>query len=218
MLPSDDPSLDGIKVVARLSETLGSIGAKKNDEVTAIVTEPVFDAEHKLLLAEGAELEGVVTQSKAARSFGRNGKLRFAFRGVKSSGQEEQKAYGTVTTAEGEAGQNISVDKEGNVKANPDKNRFVAPLLLAAAALAGHDDGDHHGLGNGGGNLGGMTVASNGFGLVARVLAFTVKSPNLALGFGAYGFGKSVYFRFLTPGNQVSFPKDTEIEVQLSVR
>lgn len=63
-----------------------------------------------------------------------------------------------------------------------------------------------------------MTVASNGFGLVARVLAFTVKSPNLALGFGAYGFGKSVYFRFLTPGNQVSFPKDTEIEVQLSVR
>ena len=217
VLPSATISLDGITVKARLAETVDSHDAKKDDEVTAIVTEPVFDADHHLMLAEGAELRGIVTQSRAARSFGRNGALRFAFRGVVPAGQAVQKANGIVTAAEGTAGQNITVDEEGRVKANPDKNRFVAPLLLAATALAGHDDDHNHGTGDGG-NVGGMTVASNGFGLVARVLAFTVKNPNVATGFGAYGFGKSIYFRFLTTGNQVSFPKDTEVEVQLSVR
>jgi hypothetical protein len=217
VLPSAMTSLDGITVMARLAETVDSHDAKKDDEVRAIVTQPVFDADHKLMLAEGAELRGIVTQSRGARSFGRNGMLRFAFRGIEPVGQPVQKADGIVTAAEGTAGQNITVDEEGRVKANPDKNRFVAPLLLAATALAGHDDDHHHGTGDGG-NIGGMTVASNGFGLVARVLAFTVKNPNVASGFGAYGFGKSIYFRFLTAGNQVSFPKDTEVEVQLSVR
>ena len=211
---STSGSLNGITVRARLAQTIDSSGAKKNDDVTAIVTEPVFDADHKLLLAEGAELEGTVTGSRGARSFGRNGELRFAFRGVKADGKADQKAYGTVIAAQGNAGENIAVDKEGNVKANPDKNRFVAPLLLAATALAAHDN---DGI-NGGGNAGRLMVASNGFGLVARVLALTVKSQNVSYAFSAYGFAKSVYFRFLAPGNQVSFPKDTEVEVQLAVR
>jgi len=218
VLLSASTSLDGITVMARLTETLDSRNARKNDEVNAIVTKPVLDANDKLVLAEGAELHGIVTQSRAARSFGRNGQLRFAFRGVEVPGQQLQQAYGTVKAAEGVAGQNITVDDEGNVKANPDKNRFIAPLLLAATALGGHDnDDDRRGFG-GGGNTGKMTVASNGFGLIARVLAFTVHSQAMATGFGAYGFGKSIYFRFLTRGNQVSFPKDTEVAVQLAVR
>jgi hypothetical protein len=219
VLLSASTSLDGITVMARLTDTLNSRNARKNDPVRAIVTEPVLDANHKLVLAEGAELRGTVTESRAARSFGRNGQLRFAFRGVEVPGQHIQQAYGTVKAAEGIAGENITLDEEGNVKANPGQNRFVAPLLLAATALGGHDDDDDSRRGFGaGGNTGKMTVASNGFGLIARVLAFTVHSQAMATGFGAYGFGKSIYFRFLTRGNQVTFPKDTEVAVQLSVR
>jgi len=209
------PSLDGINVSARLAETVDSAGAKKGDEVTAIVTQPVFDAGHNLILAEGAELEGSITQSKSARSFGRNGSLRFAFRGVKSEGQPVQRAYGTLTGAEGDAGQNLKVNQEGEVSANPDGNRFVAPLLLALTARAGRD---HHHHDDGDGNIGGETVASNGFGLVARVIALTAANANVATGFGVYALGKSIYFRFLSRGNQVSFLKDTQVEVKLSSR
>ena len=63
-----------------------------------------------------------------------------------------------------------------------------------------------------------MTVAFNGFGLVARVVAVTVSSRNVALGFGAYAFAKSVYFRFLIRGHEVTFARDTQLEITFSTR
>lgn len=217
ILLADNPSLNGLKVNARLDSTIDSLGARKGDRVTATVTEPVFDSDHRLLLPEGAELEGSVMQTRAARSFGRNGQLRFAFKGVKAGEQQpERKVFGTLTAAEGSTGQNLTVDAEGNVQANPDGNRFIAPLLLAVTAVAARGDHDHHHDDDG--NTGGATVDSNGFGLVARVIALTASNANVATGFGAYAFAKSIYFRFLTRGHEVTFPKDTQVEVQLSAR
>ncbi len=219
---SDSASLSGKVVDARLTESLDSKTAKKGQPVTALVTAPLFDQDHKLILPEGAELDGLVSTSKPARSFGRNGQLRFAIRGVKNpiqaAGQQKQTVYGTLSGAEGNSGQNLSVDSEGNVKANPDKNRFVAPLLLAATAMAGADQDSGQAAGGGSPALGNMAVASNGFGLVARVAAISAGSRNLAIGFGAYAFAKSVYFRFLTRGHEVTFPKNTELEITFSAR
>ena len=221
VVESEVASLNGITVSARLRDSLDSKTSKKGDAVVALVTAPVFDAEHKLILPEGTEIDGLVTESNPARKFGRNGQLRFAIRGVKDDGRAaaraQEEVYGTLTGAEGSAGQNLSVDAEGNVKANPDKNRFVAPLLLAATALAGQDE-DRDGGGAAGGGIGRTTVASNGFGLVARVIALTASNRNVALGFGAYAFAKSIYFRFLVRGHEVTFPKDTQVEVTLSTR
>ena len=217
---SEIGSLNGIVVDARLRDSLNSKTAKKGDAVTALVTTPVFDKENKLILPEGTEIDGLVSASKPARSFGRNGQLRFAIRGVRDLDQprarNEETVYGTLTGAEGNAGQNLSVDAEGNVRANPDKHRFVAPFLLAMTAVAGgSQDGDSV---SGSGSIGRTTVGSNGFGIVARVVALTVSSQNVALGFGAYAFAKSIYFRFLTRGHEVTFPKDTQLEVTLSTR
>ena len=218
---SDSASLSGKVVDARLAESLDSKTAKKGQLVTALVTVPLFDRNHKLILPEGAELDGLVSTSKPARSFGRNGQLRFAIRGVsnpiQTAGQQKHLVYGTLSGAEGNSGQNLSVDSEGNVKANPDKNRFVAPLLLAATAMAGADQDSGQAAG-GSPALGNMAVASNGFGLVARVVAISAGSRNLAIGFGAYAFAKSVYFRFLTRGHEVTFPKNTEVEITFSTR
>jgi hypothetical protein len=207
------PSLDGITIAARLANPIDSKFSHKGDIVSAIVTQPVWDTDHHLVLPEGIRIDGVVSQAKPARSFGRNGSLRFAIRGVDLPGQEVRPVYGTLTGAEGNAAQNVTVDDEGNVQANPDKNRFVAPLLLAVTAVSGHDD-DRRGVNN----VGGTTVASNGFGVVARVIGLTVSNQNVAVGFGMYALAKSIYFRFLTRGHEVSFPKDTQIEVQLSAR
>jgi hypothetical protein len=107
--------------------------AGKGDPVTAVVTKPLFDPQHQLILSEGTELEGAVLQAKPSRSFGRNGRLRFTFRSIKRTGENAEHIPGTLTGAEGNASQNVSVDPEGNVKSNPDKNRFVAPLLLGVS-------------------------------------------------------------------------------------
>jgi hypothetical protein len=209
LLISNASSLGNVIVSARLADTLSSDNAKKGDTTIAIVTEPVFDSDHRLILPEGAQLEGSVLQSKPARSFGRNGQLRFAFSGVKREGEESQKVQGVLIGAAGKANQNLKVDDEGGVTANPDKYRFVAPLLLGVLATGYSRDGN---------SLGRNTVASNGFGLAARVVALTVNDKNVATGFAVYAFAKSIYFRYLTKGHQVSFPKDTMIEVQLSSR
>jgi hypothetical protein len=205
-------TLDSIVVKARLVDGLSSDVAKKGDIVTASVTQPVFNAQHELVLAEGTRLEGTVQQSQPSRSFGRNGQLRFVFRSVQRTHEEQAQVHGTLTAAEGNSAQNITVDHEGGVKSHPDKNRFVAPLVLGVLAAAGHDQ-DREGSG-----LGRTTVASNGFGLVARVIALTVSDRNVATGFAAYAFGKSIYFRFLTRGHAVTFPKDTLVQVQLATR
>lgn len=212
---SDVESLDGISLRARLAATISSAFARKGDTVHGIITEPVLDSAGKQILKEGMALEGVVSQSKAARSFGRNGQLRFAIRGVQRAHETTEKVYGTITGTEGDKSANLTVDSEGNLKANPDPGRFLAPLLLAVTAAAGHDE-DHHG--GDGPSFGRTTVASNGFGLVARVLAVTVGNQNVASGFGAYAFAKSIYFRFVAKGHEVTFAKDTLIEVKLSTR
>jgi hypothetical protein len=199
-------------VTARLVDGVSSDLAKRGDIVTASVTQPVFNAQHELVLAEGTRLEGTVQQSQASRSFGRNGQLRFVFRSVQRTHEEQAQVHGTLTAAEGNSAQNITVDHEGGVKSHPDKNRFVAPLVLGVLAATGHDrDKDGNGFGR-------TTVSSNGFGLVARVIALTLNDRNVATAFGAYAFGKSIYFRFLTRGHAVTFPKDTLVQVQLAAR
>ena len=214
---NDAGSLNGLDVRARLTSALDSHSTRKGADVSAIVTQPVFGADHTLLLAEGTTLRGIVLSSKRARCFGRNGELHFGIRSVERTGVEEQHVQGTLTGAEGSKDQNLTVDREGNAKSNPDKNRFIAPLLLAVLATAGHDD-DHHGHADGDGNLGGETVASNGLGLVARVVALASTNANVATGFGAYAFAKSITFRFLVRGHEVTFPKDTLVTVRLTER
>ncbi len=197
------------EVRGRLVTPIDSDTAKRGDPVTAIVTRPVYDADQKLVLPEGTELDGLVEKVKRSRSFGRNGTLNFRFRTVRRPGQEAQTMRGTLTGAEGNKDQNVAVDAEGNVKAQPAKNRFAAPLLLAVTAAIGHDDD---------GGAGQQVVGANGLGLVARVVTAASGSANVAGAFGAYGLAKSVYFRSLTRGHPVTFLKDTPVEVQLSKR
>lgn len=205
-------SLDRIRVDARLATDLTSATAHRGEPVRAIVTRPVLDSDHNLIVPEGAELDGIVAQVRPARSLGRNGQLRLAFRGLSGALPEPAAVQGTVVATEGDKRANVSVDREGNVQAHPDQNRFVAPLLLALTAAAGHDrDRDGSGIQN-------TTVASNGFGVVARIVALTANDRNTAVGFGAYAFAKSIYFRWLQRGHEVTFPRDTMVEVELSQR
>jgi hypothetical protein len=207
--PLDAIQLEAPIIKARFSEDLTSRTAKAGDTVEAIVTEPVWDKQHRLILPQGSTLEGAVLRARRARSFGRNGSLRFAFHAVRDGGNPAQPLQGIVTGAEGQPNANIEVDSEGGVHARPDRNRFVAPLLLAVLAAGGHDD-DGGALQQG--------FASNGLGVIARLVGFTANNRSLATGFGAYGFAKSIVRRFLVRGHEVEFLRDTAIEAQLSMR
>lgn len=66
-------------VNATLTRGLTSANAKPGDTVEAQVVEPVYDHDKQLVVPQGSTLVGKVSIATAAKSFGRNGKLRFTF-------------------------------------------------------------------------------------------------------------------------------------------
>ena len=206
---------------ARLLESVTSETAKHGDAVEAITTQPLLSSGRtKVLVPEGTLFHGVVAQAKPARSFGRNGSLRFTFRSLDLKTAQGNVAttevHGRLSSAQTDSGAHVSMDEEGQVKANDGPAKVAEPLLLGALALAATPD--EHDQAEGGVGAGTTTVASNGFGLIARITSLATLNTGVLQGFAYFSLGKSVYFHYLARGHNTAFAKDTEIEVTLSER
>jgi hypothetical protein len=197
-------------VRAVLSSEVSSATAKAGDPVRALVVEPVFDKDRQLVVPQDSVLVGKVTTAKAARGFGRNGKLRFTFQqvrfpegtGVPAANRPVEGALAGATT---QGTQSLNLDAEGTITPKS-QSSAIAPLLLTLLAGRALDQD---------GNITAQTgVASNGFGLVGRVVGVASGSRNLAAGLGFYAAGLSFYQNFLRTGHDVIFPKDTRIEIE----
>lgn len=202
-------------IEARLTQDLNSATTKQGGLVVAVLTKPLLDTTQKeLVLPEGTHLTGSVVQAKPARWFARNGNLRFTFRRIELPEGTEQQAteyavQGQMTAAEAGPGQNVSIDTEGGAKAGADKNKYLAPLALGVMAAASMDGDEASDIFKNG-------VVSNGFGLLARIATMVASNRNLAQGFAYYALTRSVYKRWIAKGHEVSFPKDTRLEIELS--
>lgn len=192
-------------VHALLERDLTSSNARPGDSVQALVVEPVYDKDMHLVVPQGSTLVGKVTSATAARSFGRNGKLRFTFQQVQFPQGFNQPVEGSLAGAATEKTQNLSLDAEGTISPK-NQSSVIAPLLLTMLAGRALDEDGNLTVNNG--------VASNGFGLVGRILGLTASNRNLAAGIGYYAASLSLYENFLRSGRDVVFPKDTRIEIE----
>ena len=192
-------------VHALLTRDLTSATARPGDPVQALVVEPVYDKDKQLVVPQGSTLVGKVSSAKAARSFGRNGKLRFTFQQVRFPEGFNRQVEGSLGGAATQKTQNLSMDAEGTITPRNQASAIAPLLLILLAGRALDDDG----------NLTAQTgVASNGFGLVGRVVGIAAGSRDLAAGIGFYAAGLSFYDNFLHSGRDVVFPKDTRIEIE----
>ncbi len=196
-------------VRARLVSGLDSATDKKGHPVEAVMTEPVFDEQHRLLLPEGTALRGTVTRSKPARWFARNGQLRFTFTGMSLPGDVERKLHGQITAAEGDPKARLKVDPEGGAEAQPARNKYLAPLALATLAATAQSDEE------GGGGQG---FVAGGFGLMGRLMVLAVRATPVSSGFAYYSLSHSLYSRWIARGHNVVFPRDTRMEIQFGER
>ncbi|HZC43714.1 MAG TPA: hypothetical protein VE195_06035 [Acidobacteriaceae bacterium] len=189
---------------AYLQKTISSSNEKQGDTFQAVVAEPVFNANHDLEVPEGSVLVGEITQSKAARSFGRQGKLRFRFRELKFPTGFSQPVEGTLAGVDSDKSANLQIDSEGGIQPKS-QNRVIVPLVLTLlAGRALDDDGSAAAHG---------AVASNGFGIVGRVVGIVASSRNVAAGIGIYGAALSFYDLWLARGHNVVFVKNTRVEI-----
>jgi hypothetical protein len=201
--PSPDQETEW-RLRAYLQQTISSANRKRGDTFQARVAEPVFNTNHVLAVPEGSLLVGEITQAKAARSFGRQGKLRFRFRELKFPSGFSQPVEGTLAGADSDKAANLQMDSEGGVQPRS-QNRVIVPLVLTLLAGRALDDD--------GSQLGHSAVASNGFGIVGRVVGMAASSRNVAAGIGIYGAALSVYDLWLGRGHDVVFVKNTRIEI-----
>lgn len=201
--PTHNPEAWSIR--AELSADLTSATAKPGDSVRALVVEPVYDKQHQLVVPEGSTLIGRVSTAKAARALGRNGKLRFTFQEVHFPEGMNRQVEGSLAGAATEKTQNLSLDAEGTVTPR-NQASAIAPLLLTMLAGRALDQDGNMTVDTG--------VASNGFGLIGRIVGIVASDRNVAAGIGFYAAGLSVYENFLHTGRDVVFPKDTRIEIE----
>jgi hypothetical protein len=189
---------------AYLQRTLSSGKDKPGDTFEAYVAEPIFNSDHALEVPEGSLLVGEITQAKPARSFGRQGKLRFHFKELKFPTGFTQPVEGSLAGADSNKSANLKIDPEGGIEPQV-QNRVVAPLILSLLAGRAFDTDENQTFNH--------AVASNGFGLVGRVVGIVASSRNVAAGIGFYGVALSLYDLWLAHGHDVVFAKETRIEI-----
>jgi hypothetical protein len=213
------PAPDSI-LTARLLTPIDSATTKRGTPIEAVITEPVFSADRRLILPEGSRLTGAVTYATNARQFCRNGKLRFLFETVHAPDREAAKLLATLHSVQVGRNDRLTVDEEGGTSITNSRARFVAPAL-ASLALAGslqsRVDLDTDGAGpeteyGGAGSsiVGGLL----GFGVVGAGVSL-LSHPGAVI-FAAVGVVRTVYGSVIRKGREVVFPADTYIQVKLA--
>ena len=193
---------------AQLQDELSSKTAKQGDAVLAMVTEPLLDHNGQIEIPQGATLRGKVLRARRSQRWGKSGALRFTFNQLDFSQGPGQRISGVPAAVDAANNGKLRLDAEGGVE--PDSNKgLMAPLtlgLLATSALLDEDA-----------NVGRSAAASNGFGLVTRVVSIFTRSKIVAGTIGMAAAGRTVYTRFIAQGQDVVFPKNTQVEVEVSL-
>ena len=188
-------------VSAKLLTALDSKNSVRGTKVKALVTQPLLNDKNQVEVPQNTVLLGQVTQAKPAGKWGRDGTLRFSFRQMQFPAGYKQEVHGTAQAVIAEQKQNLHIDVEGG--AQPDRKSTLAPIALSLlAAHAAQEDEAAAGV-----------AASNGFALFGRFIAMAPGARYLGVGLGAVAASRSLYERFIDHGTDVSFPRNTRIEI-----
>lgn len=236
-----EPATDSV-VEARLITPLNSATSQVGEAVQAVLVQPLFTADHRLVLPEGTVIDGTVVVARKARRFHRGGQLRFNFQKLELPPEAAQLEFArgitrpaaahaparlqirteaTLQSAESTSKVPLKVDSEGGVQAKESKKRFIAPVISAMIARSAADnDGERMRSGTTVGpdaNIGGRTLGgASGFGLLGA--AASQSSRYVGTAFGYYGMAWSVYSNVIARGSEVVFPKDATIEIRFNSR
>ncbi|MBV9500798.1 MAG: hypothetical protein JO138_15610 [Acidobacteriaceae bacterium] len=217
------PAPDAAALI-RMTSRISSADAHVGDPVTAVVSAPVLSPSHEVVLPEGTQLSGRVTQTRPARMFHRGGQLRFTFESaqvpavIAGESPAPERAEAQLTDAE-PASTNMKVDSEGTAKATESKARFLRPIIagLIAAKSMDNDTGKQNASGGANSNYSGQGLAGfSGFGLFGTAAAYGSRSVGMA--FGYYGLAWSVYATVISRGQDVVFKQNSVMAIRFGAR
>jgi hypothetical protein len=212
----------GSVVHARLITPLSSATAQKGEDVEALLSQPLMDGSHHMILPQGSRLQGTVHQAQPAHRMKKNGQLRITFQQLIPPDGVQQKVEATLEGVQSGKDANVKLDSEGGAEATTPKTRYLATALslsLAAASMRTDEDAGRGGASQAGGDTGSRVAGgASGFKLVGMTVGLLVHSRALGYTMGAYGAGMSLYSNFIARGREVVFPKNTAMEIGIGSR
>jgi hypothetical protein len=199
---------------ARLTTEVSSATARHGTPIEAVLTEPVFNAHHQLLLPVNSRIVGHVMHAKPAGKLHHNGELRIVFEKIETPGGQAQAMHGSLEGVEVASAANMKLDSEGGAHTTDSKSRYLSTgLAVLGAAAASHPESDS-GASDGIPDPATRGVAGgSGFKLLGAIVSLTTDSKTFSSALGFYGAGMSVYSHFLSRGKEVVFPRDTPVEI-----
>jgi hypothetical protein len=151
--------------------------------------------------------------------------MRFLFESAQPPGQTEMAMLGSLHAIDASTDDHVEVDEEGGTKAANSKTRFIAPAL-AVLALTGAVHQHRRRFDDDGDDVGGVAPLQTGspgsravggflgFGLIG--IAVSRIAPPVGIALAAVGVGRTVYTNILGRGQELKFPADTPVQVQLA--
>jgi hypothetical protein len=205
------------EVTARLLTPISSATARRGAPVEAVVTQPLFSADHGLLIPEGSRLVGDVVEAQRARFFHRTGKVLFVFRQIKLPEAAGKGIQGYLDGVDADFNEHLALDSEGATHVSSPKTRFIFPAIAAAVAgLSFHQDYNAQGIPDR--DMGGRAESGAvGLGLIGTLLA-QLGPRGLASGIAIAGAGYSVYSTFIARGQDVVLPLNTPVKIGIKAR
>jgi hypothetical protein len=199
----------GSLVRASLVTPLDSGTATHGERVQAVVSRPLFDGD-RLILPQGTRLNGTVLQVRPARHLKHNGQLRIAFHELVLPSGSTFRVDTMVAGIEGEKTDRL--DAEGAAKATNPKSRYVNTGIAVSLAVVG--SGGKRDVGTAGPTAGGAVS----FRLIGVIVGLAVRSHTGAILMSAYGGSRSIYLNFFGRGRNITFPRDTTMEIGFGSR
>jgi hypothetical protein len=186
------------------SETVGA-----GTPIEAAVSAPYYSSDHVLLYPAGAIVEGTVTKATGAGWLKKNGELLFAFHSVRTSEGISGDMEATVAGVEIPGGGQLSVGKEGELKATTSRlSQITAPISLIGPSRAAVDPTVNKTAWSRAGE------GRKGFGLLGAGAAQA--SVGTAIGFGYFGGAMKIYSAFIAKGENVSLPANTPVLLRIN--
>ena len=217
--------MPGSIIYARLTTALDSKKTKVETPVQAVLTYPLYSADHRMIFPAGSKLEGEVTEARSAGFMHHGGELAVRFTRIEppitlmSSASQARVIQGRMMGVEVTPDlTQLRINSDGIAAVARTKDRFIAPVFALAGAApmisAGASSfapalGESYGTSAFNRMFGGGT----GFGLPAGVAGLMV--PPVGIGLGAYSVGYAVYFNILGHGKNITLPPDTNIEIRV---
>jgi hypothetical protein len=215
----------GSIIYARLTTAVDSKSTRTGSGVQAILTYPLYSADHRLIFPAGSRVEGEVAEAHAAGFMDHGGQLAVKFTKIEppiaimSSPLQAREIQGRMIGVEVTADLNqLRINEDGIAQVPRTKQRFLAPAFALAGAAPMLSAGSSS-LGLAVGEAYGSSVftrmlgGNSGFGLPGGIAGLMV--PPVGLGLGAYGVGYALYFNILGHGKNITLPVDTSIEIRL---